>query len=96
MADRYDDIGDQVQSPAYFAHVVLRTSNLKPMVDFYKTFLGAHATYENERLSFITYDEEHHRIAIVEVASTSPKDSASCGLGMSNPLSSTNLRNFVR
>ena len=34
------------------------------MVDYYKTFLGAQATYENDFLSFITYDEEHHRIAI--------------------------------
>ncbi|OQU94361.1 hypothetical protein CLAIMM_00722 [Cladophialophora immunda] len=78
--DKYDDDGEHVLSPAYFAHVVLRTANFKPMVDFYKTFLGGHATFETERLSFITYDEEHHRIAIVNVPGTGPKVTESSGL----------------
>lgn len=57
----------KVLSPAKLAHVVLRTANFKPMVAFYKTFLGAHANYENDFLAFLTYDEEHHRIAIAAV-----------------------------
>ena len=70
----------QVLSPAAFVHVVLRTNNLRPMVDFYKLFLGSHAAYENESVSFLTYDEEHHRIAIVAIPGTSPKVATSCGL----------------
>lgn len=57
----------KVLSPAKLAHVVLRTANFKPMVAFYKAFLGAHASYENDFLAFLTYDEEHHRIAIASV-----------------------------
>ncbi len=55
----------KVLSPARLAHMVFKTPNFKPMVAFYKAFLGAHAAYENDHMSFLTYDEEHHRVAIV-------------------------------
>ncbi|KAH6697414.1 Glyoxalase/Bleomycin resistance protein/Dihydroxybiphenyl dioxygenase [Plectosphaerella plurivora] len=69
-----------VLSPSGLAHVVLRTSNFKPLVSFYKTFLGAYATYENDHLAFLTYDNEHHRIAIGNVPGTSDKVPTSAGL----------------
>lgn len=62
------------------AHVVLRTANYKPMVAFYKAFLGAYATHENDFLSFLTYDYEHHRIAIANVPGTTAKVPMSSGL----------------
>ncbi|KAJ9638565.1 hypothetical protein H2204_004336 [Knufia peltigerae] len=80
MSVDYDNAGKQVIRPSYLAHVVLRTNNLKPMVDFYKTFLGAHASFENDFISFLTYDEEHHRIAVLQDPETSPKQPRSCGL----------------
>ena len=66
MAATFSNPGKAVLRPTYFAHVVLQTRPLQysAMVNFYKTFLGAHATYENDFLSFLTYDEEHHRVAI--------------------------------
>lgn len=70
----------KVLSPAALAHVVLQTAQYEPMVAFYKAFLGAHATYENESLSFLTYDEEHHRVAILHVPSTKPKEPTSAGM----------------
>ncbi|KAG8158585.1 hypothetical protein KVR01_011707 [Diaporthe batatas] len=69
-----------VKSPAGLAHLVLQTSQFKPMVAFYKAFLGAHASYENEILCFLTYDDEHHRIAIGHVPGTTPKAPQSAGL----------------
>jgi catechol-2,3-dioxygenase len=72
--------GTKVISPATFAHVVLRTGNFKQMVDYYKTFLGAEASYENEVLSFLTYDEEHHRVAILGVPGTGDKRLGTAGL----------------
>jgi catechol-2,3-dioxygenase len=71
---------DKVTSPATLAHVVLRTANFKPMVDFYTKFLGGSITYGNDFIAFITYDEEHHRIAILNVPGTGPKQSKSSGL----------------
>lgn len=69
-------------SPAKLAHVVLRTSpeNFTPMKEFYKQFLGGHATYENQFLSFITYDDEHHRIAIGMMPGIEKSNAKTCGL----------------
>jgi catechol-2,3-dioxygenase len=50
------------------------------MVDFYKTFLGADVIFENDFLAFMSYDEEHHRIAIAAVPGTRAKDKTTCGL----------------
>jgi catechol-2,3-dioxygenase len=50
------------------------------MVSYYKVFLGAHAAYENNNSAFLTYDEEHHRIAISAVPGTGEKIRTSSGL----------------
>lgn len=70
----------KVLSPAKLAHVVLRTAQYTPMVAFYKAFLGAHASYENDMLAFLTYDDEHHRVAIARIPGTTPKARGSSGL----------------
>jgi len=66
MTVTFDNPGLAVTRPQKLAHVVLKTKagKFQAMVDFYKTFLGAEASYENEFLAFLTYDEEHHRVAI--------------------------------
>jgi catechol-2,3-dioxygenase len=79
-ASDFANPGNKVISPSSLAHVVLRTSNFQPMVDFYTTFLGGHVTYGNAFISFITYDEEHHRIAIIGVPGTGAKNPKTCGL----------------
>lgn len=48
-----------------FAHVVLQTSQLPAMRDWYCTVLGAHVVYEGHDLCFITFDDEHHRVAFL-------------------------------
>ena len=48
-----------------FAHVVLQTNRLAEMRDWYCTVLGAHVVYENPGMCFVTFDEEHHRLALV-------------------------------
>ena len=51
------------------------------MTDFYKTFLGAHATHTGPRVTFLTYDQEHHRIAIVNYPDLDARKENSIGLG---------------
>lgn len=77
----------KVISPVKLAHVVLRTrAEMYPkIVDFYKTFLGGTASYENEFLSFITYDDEHHRIALAAIPELGPKDGKTSGLEVRTP-----------
>lgn len=54
-------------SPIKLAHVVLRTSRYRAMTEWYETVLGAKPAFANDILTFLSYDEEHHRIAIVNM-----------------------------
>lgn len=76
----FDNPGDGVMSPSVLAHVVLRTQKFQEMRDFYTTFLGGHVVHGNDFLCFITYDDEHHRIALLGLPGTGPKDENSAGL----------------
>lgn len=48
-----------------FAHAVLMTNRRDAMRDWYCRVLDARVVYEDPMLCFITYDEEHHRLAFV-------------------------------
>lgn len=76
----FDAPAARVISPCKLAHVVLRTNNFASMVEYYKNFLGAEAIYKNDMLAFLSYDEEHHRIAIANIPGTKGKDKMTCGL----------------
>ena len=51
--------------PQKFAHVVYRTDDPARLRDWYLTVLEARVAFENSFICFLTYDEEHHRVAIV-------------------------------
>ena len=61
-------------APAKLAHVVLRVRDLPAMRDWYKTVLQADVTQEASGLSFLTYDDEHHRIALVAIPGIEARD----------------------
>lgn len=52
-------------APAKFAHIVFRTNQLDTMIDWYCTLLEAHVAYRDKGIAFLTYDDEHHRVALV-------------------------------
>lgn len=54
-----------VLSPKRLAHIALRTRQLDTMAEWYMRVLGAHAAYRSDKVAFLTYDEEHHRIALL-------------------------------
>lgn len=54
-------------APEYFAHVVLKTSKFKKMLVWHKTVFEAQVSYEFETAAFLTFDDEHHRIAIANI-----------------------------
>lgn len=64
---RAEDRQTGIVSPAKLAHFVLRTSRYAEIVDFYKTVLNATPAFESEALAFLSYDDEHHRVAILNV-----------------------------
>jgi catechol 2,3-dioxygenase-like lactoylglutathione lyase family enzyme len=69
-----------VPGPYQIAHVVFYALRFKEMVRWYKTVLHMHASHEDEdTVSFLTYDAEHHRIAIVSVPSLKPQQEGLAG-----------------
>ncbi len=54
-------------APAKLAHIVLRTSRYDELINWYKTVLEAEVVVGTPGLTFLTYDEEHHRIGIVNM-----------------------------
>ena len=69
----------KVLSPSKLAHVVLQTNNFEHMKRFYVQFLGGRLVKESGPLAFITYDDEHHRIALIGMP-CKDKDAESSGL----------------
>jgi catechol 2,3-dioxygenase-like lactoylglutathione lyase family enzyme len=66
--------------PSKFAHAVLRTNKFQQMVDWYKTVLLADIVFENQMLAFMTYDDEHHRLAIAAFPGIEDRAPRSAGL----------------
>lgn len=54
-------------SPQKLAHFVRRTARLDELVQWYCTVLGAEVVHSDGGLAFLTYDDEHHRVAIVQI-----------------------------
>lgn len=54
-------------APKKLAHIVLRTppERVELILEWYKTVLEAEYMYQVEGLGFLTYDDEHHRIAVL-------------------------------
>src|SRR6266436_8852114 len=68
-------------SPRKLAHVVLRTkSNLDAMVQWYCVVLGAQVVFNAGPIVFLSYDDEHHRIAIAASGALAERPLRSAGL----------------
>ena len=67
-------------APSKFSHVVLTTTRFEEMRDFYLTVLCARPAFENDRICFMTYDEEDHRLGIVSRPDLAPVDKTHAGL----------------
>ena len=67
-------------SPSLFAHFVLRSANRAPLRDWYMKVLNARLVFENDYISFISYDDEHHRVAFVQLPALQPPSDKAWGL----------------
>lgn len=80
----FNNVSGKTVSPSKLAHVVFRTKNKDTLTKFYVEFLGGYVVHENPTLSFVTYDDEHHRIAIGQIPELGTKDWNRAGLEVSS------------
>jgi len=61
--------------PAKFAHFVLRVRDLAESIQWYQTVLGMEIVHHAGMIAFLTYDDEHHRLALAQtpVAAEAPR-----------------------
>jgi catechol-2,3-dioxygenase len=52
--------------PDRLAHVVLRTQQFEPMMAWWSNVLQADIAFKNAFIGFLAFDDEHHRVAIVQ------------------------------
>lgn len=67
-------------SPAKLAHIVIRTPRFEESISWWKTVLGAETRHQNDFLAFLTYDDEHHRLAILSMPHLVENDRTAAGL----------------
>ena len=53
--------------PQKFVHVVYRTRRFDEMLAWYQFVFDARVQYQNPALAFLTYDDEHHRFAFIDL-----------------------------
>ena len=67
-------------SPTKLSHLVLQTNRRNEMRDWYCTVLGAEIQHENPFISFISYDDEHHRVAFLDPGPLAEREPDAAGL----------------
>jgi len=68
--------------PTKLAHIVFQTNRMKEMREWYCAVLGGRVVYEDEHLSFVTYDDEHHRVAFLDFGPLAPTAEGKTELGV--------------
>ena len=58
------------------AHFVVRTRDMDALVEFYQKLLGAEVVQRTKYMTFLSYDDEHHRLAVLSDPTALPKPRA--------------------
>ncbi len=67
-------------APVKFAHIVYKTGRFDEMVQWYRTVLEAEVVMGSPMVTFLAYDDEHHRIAIINMPDASDKPGNAAGM----------------
>jgi catechol-2,3-dioxygenase len=59
--------------PEKFVHVVYRTRRFEAMLGWYAAVFDAHVQHQDPALAFLTYDDEHHRFAFINLSILQPE-----------------------
>jgi catechol 2,3-dioxygenase-like lactoylglutathione lyase family enzyme len=58
---------------------VLRTGQIDKMAEWYRTVLNARIVFRDKMLCFLSYDDEHHRLALINIPGLPVRDPDSTG-----------------
>jgi catechol-2,3-dioxygenase len=61
--------------PQRFVHVVYRTRRFEQMLAWYQDVFDAQVQCQNPVMAFLTYDDEHHRFAFIDLSALQPDSS---------------------
>jgi catechol-2,3-dioxygenase len=61
-----------IARPTRFGHVVYRTRRFDEMLRWYQTVFDAKVQFQNPGIAFLTFDNEHHRFALANLAVFQP------------------------
>jgi catechol 2,3-dioxygenase-like lactoylglutathione lyase family enzyme len=73
-------------SPYKFAHAVLRTAHLDESIRYYQLLLNARVHDQRPFFAGMTYDEEHHRLALIAVPAVAAVDHGTVGLPVADAI----------
>ena len=66
-------------APVQLAHIVRRTSRFEAMLEWYQTVLAAQVVHSDGTLAFLSYDDEHHRLALIQIPGLMARDPEAAG-----------------
>jgi len=66
--------------PTKLAHYVIRAKHFEAMLSWYRTVFHLRTTFEAPVIAFLSYDEEHHRIAFLNTAHLPSPDTMRTGI----------------
>ncbi len=58
--------------PTKLAHIVYRTRRFVEMLEWYKAVFDTRIQYQDPALAFLTFDDEHHRLLLADMAVIQP------------------------
>jgi catechol-2,3-dioxygenase len=67
-------------NPLQLGHVGIRTTDVDRAVEWYGRALGADVRFANQYATFMSFDDEHHRIVIWDDGETEERPSAAAGI----------------
>ena len=67
-------------APIRLGHIAFRTGDVARLRAWYCTVLEAQVVFENDFVAFLTYDDEHHRIAIIETPDYKDREPNTVGM----------------
>ncbi|EJT72283.1 hypothetical protein GGTG_09149 [Gaeumannomyces tritici R3-111a-1] len=71
--------------PVELAHFVVRTHDMDSAADSYQKLLAADVVQRTERMTFLSYDREHHRLAVALDPSRLPRPRANGSAAPTTP-----------